>query len=329
MGCGGIARRFCDVLRKEGGVKIQAAAARDTEKAAAFAREYGAEWSGDYEGLVRNPDVDIVYIATVHGFHYEHIRLCLENGKGVLCEKPMVLHEWQARECFELAADKKLFLMEGMWVRCNPCVRKAAQWVSEGLIGDVRLITANFCFNSAYNPESRLYNPVLGGGALYDVGVYVIEFATGIMGQNPVYATGTASRLPGGSTGSGHPEESVFNTGVDTHASLSLGFPGGALASLNCGINVGVPPDAVIYGSKGSITLPHFWSAHDAVCMDGHGNRLDSFHADFEDGFCFEIRHVVDLIMRGKLVSDLVPPEDTIACAGVFDKILYIPDIEN
>jgi predicted dehydrogenase len=307
LGCGGISDRFCKVLNTEQGVAISAVAARDIDRAAAFKARHKAGRACTYDELVRDRGVDIVYIGTVHSHHYEQIKMCLENGRHVLCEKPMVLHGAQARECFALAKERNLLLMEAMWVRCNPCVREATHWVREGLIGEVKLVKADFCYASRYVPESRIYNPGLAGGALYDVGVYVIEFATGILGENPSQVTGALQYAP---------------TGVDTVTSLSLGFPGGAVASLTCAVNVSVPSTALIYGTEGHIRLDDFWKTHDATRYDNAGNITGSFHADFEDGFSFQIRHVVDLMNRGATESDLIPPEDTIVCADVFDALL-------
>jgi predicted dehydrogenase len=309
LGCGGIADRFCNVLRKEPGAAIRAVAARDADKAAAFRDRHRAARSCSYAELVRDSGVDIVYIATVHSHHYEQIKLCLVNGKHVLCEKPMVLHGAQARECFALARQKNLFLMEAMWVRCNPCVREATRWVREGLIGEVKLIKADFCYASRYVPESRIYNPALAGGALYDVGVYVIEFATGILGENPSHISGALQYAP---------------TGADVTTSVSLGFPCGAVASLNCAVNVSLPSTALIYGTGGYIQLDDFWRTHDATRYDNAGNIAEHFHAEFEDGFSYQIQHVVDLMKRGALESDLIPPADTLACADVFDTLLSI-----
>jgi predicted dehydrogenase len=307
LGCGGISTRFCTALEKESGVKIQAVAARDPAKAAAFGEQFGAERACSYEELVRDSDVDIVYIGTVHSHHAEQIKLCLEHGKSVLCEKPMVLHEKDARECFALAKEKNLLLMENMWVRSNPCFRQAQEWVKSGRIGEPRLVTAKFCFHSSYNPESRLYSEETAGGAIYDVGVYGIEFATGILGESPEFVTAAYQTV---------------GTGVDGCASISLRFGSGAIASVLCAINVAAGDDAYIYGSKGSISMKHFWKAHDAVLFDEKGNEIDRFSADFEDGFSFQIQHVVELMERGATVSDLIPPGDTIVCANVFDKII-------
>jgi len=308
MGCGGISDRFCSVLNKENGVSIQAVAARDLGKAEAFAKKHGANTSCTYEELVRDSKVDIVYIGTVHSHHYEQIKLCLENGKPVLCEKPMVLHGDDARECFALAKEKGLLLMEAMWTRMNPCIIEATCWVREGAIGDVKLVTADFCYNAPYDPESRIFNPELAGGALYDVGVYVVEFAGGILGEGPNHIAAAVQ---------------FAQTGADTYTALSLSYPGGAVASLTCGVTAATPHSGAVYGTKGSIVFSgEFWRTHDAICYDNGGNIVESFHEDFEDGFCYMIRHVVDLINSGAIESRLIPWKDTVACADLFDRVL-------
>jgi predicted dehydrogenase len=306
MGCGGISDRFCGVLNKESGVVLQAVAARDKMKASTFAKKHNANRACTYEELVQDSNVEIIYIGTVHNRRLEQIRLCLENGKHVLCEKPMTLHEAEARECFALAKEKNLLLMENMWPRANPCLIKAREWVRDGKIGDVKLINASFSFNFPYDPEHRLYNAETAGGAIYDVGVYVIEFAMGILNEAP---ESVASILK------------TVATGVDGSAGILLGFANGAIATLNCALTVQTPHDAYIYGSNGSIMIKEFWRSHDAVLCDKNGKEIDRVHAEFEDGFCYQIRHVVELMKKGATESYLIPPADTIACAKVFDEI--------
>jgi predicted dehydrogenase len=307
MGCGGISDRFCDVLNKESGVALQAVAARDKAKAAAFAEKHGAKRACTYEELVQDNNVDIIYIGTVHNRRLEQIRLCLENGKHVLCEKPMTLHEAEAQECFALAKEKNLLLVENMWPRANPCLIKAREWVRDGKIGDIKLINASFSFNFPYDPKHRLYDAETAGGAIYDAGVYPIEFAIGILNEAPESVA------------------SIFKTvatGVDGSAGIILGFANGAIATLNCALTVKTPHDAYIYGNNGSIEInKDFLRAHDAILFDNNGKEIDRVHADFEDGFCYQIRHIVELIHKGATESNLIPPADTIACAKVFDLI--------
>jgi predicted dehydrogenase len=309
MGCGGISRRFAKNVVSSGDGELVAVAAREGDRAEAFAAAFGAGKAyGDYEALASDPGVDVVYIGTINVSHYELTKLCLERGKPVICEKPMVLREAEAIELTRIAARKGVLLMEAMWSRCNPCIIEATRWVREGKLGIPRLVTASASFNSAYNPESRLYSRELGGGAIYDIGVYAIELATGLLGENPVSANGIITRVP---------------TGVDGMASISLGFPSGALASLTAGIQASARKEAQVYGSEAWLELDDYiFGARKLTLHGGRGEVLEEFTADFEDGFSFEVAHVIDLFRKGMTESPLIPWKDTIACAAVFDKLL-------
>ena len=175
IGPGSIATRFATVLNTVDGVQLTAVASRDQAKAAAFAGKFGAAKAyGSYLELIQDSAVDVIYIGLTHNFHYEVAKLCLNHGKSVLCEKPLVTSQKDAAELAELAREKKVLLMEAMWTRCIPAFRKAREWVAGGRIGAVKLIDASFSFNAPFDPEHRLYDPKLAGGSLYDAGVYPI-----------------------------------------------------------------------------------------------------------------------------------------------------------
>ncbi|MDR2932636.1 MAG: Gfo/Idh/MocA family oxidoreductase [Oscillospiraceae bacterium] len=308
IGLGGIASKFATDLADTPGGELYGVASKSSERANEFAAKFGAKnIYENYETLVRDPNIDIVYIAVTHNWHYDVIKLCLENGRPVLCEKPMVLHEKQAAELAVLAKEKNLLLMEAMWTRCNPAVRKAREWIETGRIGKLRFINASFCFSSPYNPEHRLYNPALAGGALYDVGVYVIEFASGMTGENPDAVSGLLSRAP---------------NGVDDFASISLSYPGGALAGLSCGLTAQTRQDAWIYGDDGHVFIENFYAADSCQLYDNRQNLVDRFSTEHGGRFIYEIAHVIDLIRTGQKESALIPLRDTIATAKVFDTLL-------
>lgn len=304
-GLGKIASRFARVLGQSKGGELFAVAARDAGRAGAFAAGYGAKKSyGSYKELIQDPEVELVYIAVPHNFHYELVKECLLSGKGVLCEKPMVLTRDKAKVLCSLAKKKNLLLMEAMWTRCLPAVRRAADWAQSGKIGEVKLIEAAFCFRTEFNPASRLFDPALAGGALYDVGVYTLMFAMDIAGEPPAETAGFAS---------------MCSTGVDGCNALSLRFPSGALALLRSASTVSLPPDAVIYGTKGKIIVPEFYRTTSAVLYDNEGRLLEQFEEPCEDGFIYEIEHAAQLFREGKTESGLIPWRDTIACAEIFD----------
>jgi predicted dehydrogenase len=308
IGLGGIAERFAAVMKTARGLELSGVAARDEARAEAFARRFGATRAHDsYRDLIEDPGIDAVYIALTHNFHYEIARLCLEQGKAVICEKPLVLTKRDAESLAAISRERKVLLMEAMWTRCLPAFRKAREWVAQGRIGRPKLVQAAFCFKAPFSPEGRLFNKALAGGGLYDAGAYPIEFASGVLGENPRTATGAASVGP---------------TDVDEYASISLGFPSGAVACLACGITARVPADARVYGDGGSIVLRNFLGAKRAELFDGEGVLVEAFESEFIDGFIFEIEHFAELYRAGALESDLIPLKDSIACAGVFDALM-------
>ncbi|HEX2944975.1 MAG TPA: Gfo/Idh/MocA family oxidoreductase [Clostridia bacterium] len=308
IGLGGIANRFASVLNTAEGVELHAVAASDEKRAVEFAEKHGAvKASKSYLELIGDKDVDVIYISLTHNFHYDMIKLCLEHGKSVICEKPMVLHQKEAEELASLAGERNVLLMEAMWSRFTPAFIKAREWVKGNRIGQVRLINASFCFNVPFDPKHRLYNPELAGGSLYDAGVYPIEFATGIMGESPLKVTGVAS---------------ICKTGVDDYAAFSMSFRNGALASLSCGFTAATSQDAYVYGTEGHIIVHSFLGSRKCELLDKNNNVVESFETSFDDGFIFEILHFAGLYRDKKTESEIIPLKDTIACAGIFDELM-------
>jgi predicted dehydrogenase len=256
---------------------------------------------------VKDNEVDVVYIGVTHNFHYDAVKLCLNNKKGVLCEKPLVTNKKNAEELAAISKEQKVLLMEAMWTRCIPAFKKAKEWVHSGKIGNVKLINASFCFNVPFNPESRLFNPKLAGGSLFDAGVYPIEFTTGILNENPNKVTGLST---------------ISETGVDDFVAMSMSFKSGALATLSCGIIANTNRDAGIYGTAGRITVYDFLCSKKCELYDNKNNLIESFEEDFKDGFIYEIEHFIDLYKTNKVESDIIPLKDTVACAGIFDDLM-------
>lgn len=308
MGAGGIARKFADAARRVEGVQVLAVASKSRERAAAFAREQGVPNAyGSYEEMLARPDIDAVYIATTNNFHYENILECLRWGKHVLCEKSMVPTAAQAREVFALARDKGLFVMECMWVRFLPKLRKVRQWVEEGRIGRVKLAQGNLGFSAACDPESRLYSPALGGGALYDVGVYVIEVLGWFASQPLTDVQAQVVRAP---------------TGVDESVSFTLRY-GDYLVGGQCSIAASLPENAAIYGEEGHIVLRerlHF--GHRVELYDRAGRLAEAFTQEDVNGFIYQIEEAARCIEAGLLESETAPHSMTLECCRVFEGVL-------
>ncbi len=302
LGPGRIAGLFANDLAKLDDAVRLAVGSRSPERASAFAAEHGFQRAyGSYEELARDPDVDAIYVASPHPFHKEHSILCMEQGKAVLCEKPMEINAQRVREMVACARANGVFLMEAMWTRFNPGVVQARKWLAEGAIGEPRLLTADFGFRTAWNPEGRLLDPALGGGALLDVGVYVVAFAYMVMG-----APQTLQVV-------GH----VGETGVDEQVALLLGYEGGRAAQLSCAIRVSTPQEARIDGAEGSIYLPGFWHPAKAI-LRRPGQEPVEWQGEM--GYRFEALEVMSCLRAGQVESAVMPLDESIAIAGTLEQ---------
>lgn len=305
IGLGGISSRFAGALKTVRGVKLTHVAAHDLQRAESFARKFGAQqFSDHYNDVISDEKVDVVYIGLTHNFHYEFTKACLVNHKAVICEKPLTTNYRDARELVSLAEKNKTLMMEALWTRCMPAYRTAKKWVENGKIGKVKLVTANFNYHFPFDPEHRLYNTKLAGGALFDVGIYLIDFALGILDEFPKSITGETQLAP---------------NGVDEADTISMKFESGALASLNCGFNAQASDEAWIYGARSRIRLNNCYGPRKSELFDEKGRRISVFRDLVRDGFEHEIRHCADLFRKGEVESPLIPWKDSLESARIFD----------
>jgi predicted dehydrogenase len=309
IGPGRIAQRFCQDLRSVPGCRLQAVASRDPQRAASFAAEFAANTChSDYAALAADPAVDIVYIATPHIFHAEQIRLCLEAGKHVLCEKPICISASELAPLISLASSKRLFLMEGLWSRFLPAWKQMRRWIRDGRIGEPLQACAHFGFRCNGDPEGRLLNPALAGGALWDVGIYTLAFATEALGTDLQHTQGAIHR---------------GTTGVDEDTTMLLQFQRGRMATLGCSLRSTLPQKAWVAGTEGRIVLDEaFWKAQ-AVTLSRANEVDESLPLPFSGtGFQFEIEHVRDSIRDGLLESPIVPLHESLLWQRTMDILL-------
>jgi len=307
LGLGSIARSFATGLRALPEAELLAVGSRTAEKAAAFGDEFGAPHRhGSYADLANDPDVDAIYIATPHSFHKENSLLCLEAGKAVLCEKPFTINAREAEEVIRTARDRQVFLMEAMWSRFLPVMVKVRQWLADGAIGEVRMLHASFAFRAGWDPEGRLLNPELGGGGLLDIGVYTVSLAFMVFGGAPARITTQAH---------------LGDTGVDEQAAITFGYDQGELAQLTCGIRINVPDHARIFGTEGWIEVPHFWHATQATLFAGEGDPETIEIPEQGNGYEYEAAEVAQCLEDGKLESDVMPLDETLAIMRTMDQV--------
>lgn len=309
MGAGGIAEKFAAAVRLTEGAEVVAVASKSPDRAKSFAERNKIAVSCSYSEMLSMDNVDAVYIATTHNFHYENIKACLTSGKHVLCEKAMVLHKWEAEELFALAKSKGLFLMEAMWSRFLPPLKTARQWIADGRIGEIKSAYASIGFRSNGDINSRLLNPDLAGGALYDIGVYIIELTTFLMGEEVLDVVGRVRR--------------DSRTNVDDNVSFMLTFKN-ADALLHCSMVSPIKQHIIINGEKGHIEIPETHSGHECLLYDNNRRPIEYFKAEYpeDNGFVYQIEETVNCINSGKTESEIMPASATIECARIFDKLL-------
>ena len=309
MGAGGIAGHFVRATRLADTAEVVAVASKSIERAEKFAKENNIASFCSYDELLARNDIDAVYVATTHNFHYENIKACLENSKHVLCEKAMVLTEKDAAELFALAENKGLFLMEAMWTRFLPSMQKAKKWITDGKIGKIQNISGVIGFKGKDDINFRLLNPDLAGGALYDIGVYVIEVASFLAGEKIVDVCGKVRRDK--------------RTGVDNNVSFVVEFESFD-ACLQCMITANPKEYMIINGDKGYIEIPRSHVGNECFLFDNERNLVKHFKEEFVggNGFVYEIEEVAKYIRKGKTQSDTMPAKATIECARVFEKLL-------
>ena len=308
IGCGGIARKMADALHKTEGVKLLAVAAREQERADAFAKENGAERAyGSYAALAADPDIDVVYVATIHPTHAAAVKLCLNAGKHVLCEKPMGMSRQEDEEMFALAKEKNLLLMEAIWTRFLPAWRKAKELVESGAIGEVRTVFTDFSVLCGFDPESRLFNMEKGGGGLLDLGVYSLHCALYMLG-NDVDTVKASGRLS--------------PTGSDNYAAVTVQFKNKTIAVATCGMDcIGGAGEGRIMGTNGSISLPGMMGA-DTCYLRQNGQPEQVFRFPYDNGFTFEVAEFQSLLAEGKTESAIADPATTMTVAGIIDEAL-------
>lgn len=304
LGAGEVAALMAEAIAQVPGNEIAAVAARDANRAAAFAQRWNAPRSyGDYVAVCDDPGVDLVYVNTTHPHHHRQALMAIEAGKHVLVEKPLTLNAGQAMQVLHGARDRGLFSMEAMWMRTQPLFREVDRLVGSATIGDVVRVSVDFPVPFDYEPGHRLFDRDNGGGVLLDLGVYGATFVWALLGQ-PETVQVIGSLAP---------------TGVDRVASMQWGYGSGATAQVFCTSQASGPRRAVVMGRTGWISVePDFASApaRAIVHLEGRGEQV----LDIPNrGYQHQVEEVERCLRAGLLESPLVPHADTIGILEVLD----------
>ncbi|MEC0180033.1 Gfo/Idh/MocA family oxidoreductase [Paenibacillus peoriae] len=307
VGTGWISDQFVADLAHVTNGEAYAVGSRTIESATEFAAKHQmAQAYGSYEELVQDSEVDAIYVGTPHPFHTENVLTALRAGKAVLCEKPFTVNSKELKELIGFARERKLFLMEAMWTRFLPPIRQVREWISAGRIGEVKLVKAEFGFRVDWNPEGRLLNPELGGGALLDTGIYPVSFASMIFGPEPEHVWSTAH---------------IGETGVDETFSILLDYGKGRTAMLNGAVRLGLTNEAYIHGTKGYIHIPSFLNSKSAA-LYVEGEEVQHFQDDrASTGYAFEAEEVGRCLNEGLLESSTISLDESLGIMKLMDQI--------
>jgi predicted dehydrogenase len=306
LATGKIARTFAADLALVADARLVAAGSRALESAERFTATHGGRAHGSYEDLVADPEVEVVYVASPHALHLEHVRLALAAGKHVLCEKPLTVTVEDAEEMVALARHHDRFLMEAMWTACHPVVRAVVDGVRAGRFGRPRHLHAELGFRVDAAPDDRLLDPALGASALLDMGIYPLTLAHLLLGE-AVELRATAD---------------VDERGVDLDLVVAGRYPGGALATLGCSMTSWSTRAASLATDRGRIDLADFhhptaatFTPYDAGRAGGPGEPVDLIEGVepvIGKGYAHEIVEVGRCLREGLRESPLVPHAQTL-----------------
>jgi predicted dehydrogenase len=306
---GGIATSWVKAVHAHTDQKVVAVASRSLARAQAFATANGIERAyGDYEQLVADPGVDVVYIAAPHSEHLRLGLMAIAAGKHVLVEKPIALNSAEARQLIDAAHAAGVFAMEALWSRFLPQASVIAQLLERGVLGEVKSVSADFGARFTYNPEGRWFNPELGGGAMLDIGIYPVWFSHFVLGA-PEKVTARGTLAP---------------TGVDAQSAIILEYASNAQAVVTMSMWANSAQDASIVGTDARIEVPgHFFTPGALRLVDTSGETLswsDDSGVDGSDGLAYQVSAVAAHIAEGRAEAPEHSHADTLAIMAVLEE---------
>jgi len=306
LSTGHIAGKFAEDLRLLPDAELAAVGSRSTESAEKFAETFGVRRAhGSWQALADDPEVDAIYVATPHTAHFDATMLCLRAGKATLNEKPFTLDTASSTTLVETARAKGVFLMEAMWMRCFPAIRRIAALIADGAIGEVVSVHADFGMWGPSEETHRLRSRALGGGALYDVGIYPVTFAHLFLGK-PSEIQAWARMSAGG---------------VDENTGMLFGYESGAVAALTCSLVGDSARRGTITGTAGRIEVPRNFFCPPEFTL-WRGEEPERFDLPYEGwGYHFEAAEVQRCLREGLLESPLVPLSETLEILTVLDVV--------
>jgi predicted dehydrogenase len=315
LGTGKIALLFASDLAWVPDARLVAIGSRSKETARVFGEKFGVpNQHGSYTELANDPRVQAVYIATPASAHKENMQLCLSAGKAVLCEKPFTVNAREAEEVIALARRKKVFLMEAMWTRFVPLMAKVRELLAAGAIGKISHFIADLGSRVPFDPQGRVFNADLGGGALLQKGIYLLSLASMILGSPSVVTSLTI----------------MGETGVDEHAGILLGYPGAQLASLVCSVRVHTQRGATIVGTAGRIKIHEPIICPSSLTLCQYPNQGWQHERMRETRYAQVRRAFVQYCKQSRLLRQLrerYPRSSERLLYGFYSKKIYAPPV--
>lgn len=306
LGAGNIAGKMAVTLQGMDEAVCFAVAARDEERAKAFAEKYGFEKAyGSYEAMMQDEEVELIYIATPHSHHYEHAKLCIEHGKPVLCEKAFTRNAQEAKDLLALAEEKGVFITEAIWTRFMPSRTMINELLASGIIGKPVTLTANLGYVIAH--KERIAEPALAGGALLDIGLYPINFAMMVFGDNIEKITSTAI---------------LSDKGVDLQNSMTLSYKTGEMAVLNSTALALTDRQGIISGDKGYMVIENINNCERIRVYNTNREEIKCLEVPEQiTGYEYEVTASIRAIKEGRLECEEMPHAETIRIMEMMDEL--------
>jgi predicted dehydrogenase len=288
------------------GAEAVAVASRSIDRAQTFATEHGLTRAyGSYAEIMADDGVDVIYIATPHPQHHAIALAAIAAGKAALVEKTFAATVAGAEEVIAAAQQRQVFVMEAMWTRFQPAIVAARALIDDGAIGEVRQLQADLGVDRPYNPADRLFDPAQGGGAMLDLGVYVVSFAQYFLGT-PDWVEVSGSLAP---------------TGVDAEAGLLLGYDDGRVATLLISLKHHTPGAARIQGTKGWIEVPPRFHHPHRILLHRRGQEPEMIsRPPLGAGYSHELLEVTERVRAGRIESAIMPLQDTLAVQRILNE---------
>lgn len=304
MGAGHIAGTLAETMRQMPEAECYAVAARELGRAEDFCKKYGfTKAYGSYEEMLSDEQVELVYVATPHSHHYEHMKLCIMHGKPVLCEKAFTMNSIQAKEIAKLAQEKGVYVTEAIWTRYMPSRQIINEAIASGLLGQVSMLTANLSYD--IDAKERIIRPELAGGALLDVGVYALNFALMHFGNEIVKIESSVMKT---------------QTGVDGMETITLSYQDGRMASLTAGIYGRSDRRGIVYGEKGYLVVENINNPQAVRIYDANDKLVKEYEVPEQiSGYEYEIRECIEQIQKGATESLSMPLQTSIEVMEMMD----------